>query len=92
MAFAAPSGLYQFTKMSFGLNGATASFQRVMDNTLQKVKNCAVAYVDDILIISPSWEAHIVHLRRVQDALRNAGLTINLKKSKLGQQTIQYLE
>lgn len=50
-----------------------------------------MAYIDDILIFSPSWDAHVVHLRQLPDALRNARLTVNLKKSKLGQQTVQYL-
>lgn len=49
-AFAAPSGLYQFTMMPFGLNGTTASFQRVMDKALKGVQDCVVAYIDDILV------------------------------------------
>lgn len=74
----ATSGLYQFTKMPFGHNGITISFQRVMDKALRGVQDCALVYIDDILIFSPS-------------TLRLTGLTVNLKKSKLGQQTIQYL-
>lgn len=49
-----------------------------------------MAYIDYILILTPSWEARLVHLRRVLDALRRTGLTVNLKKSKLGQQMVQY--
>lgn len=52
-AFAAPSGLYQFTIMPFGLNGAAASFQRVMDKALRGVQDHAVAYIDEPIIAHP---------------------------------------
>lgn len=45
--------------MPFGLNGAVASFQWVMHKALKGVQDYAVAYIDDILIYSPSWEAHM---------------------------------
>lgn len=77
--------------MPFWLNGAAASFQRVMDKALKGVEDYAVAYIVDILVYSPSWAAHVEHLCRVLNALRRAGLMVNLKKSKLGQRSVQYL-
>lgn len=74
IAFATPSGLCQFTKLPFGLHGDVASFKRVMDRALKPVQDCAVAYIDDILIFSPSWEAHIKHLCRVLTALCGTAL------------------
>lgn len=65
--------------------------QRVMDKALSGVQDCAVAFIDDILIYSQSWDAHMTHLRRVLNALRQTGLTVKLKKSKLGQVNVQYL-
>lgn len=62
-----------------------------MDKTLKVVQDCAVAYIDDILIYSPSWEAHLEHLHRVLESLQQAGLHVNVKKSRLGQQEVQYL-
>lgn len=76
--------------MPFGLNRAAASFQRVMDKVLNGVQDCAIAYIDDILIHSSSWDAYMIHLQRVLDALQQAGLTVNLKKSKLGQQYLGF--
>lgn len=61
--FATPSGLYQFTKTPFRLNGGAISFQRVMDKALSGVQDCEVAYIDDILIFSLSWESHLIHLQ-----------------------------
>lgn len=73
--FAAPLGLYQFTKMPFGLNREAATFQRVMDKALRRMQDCAVTNIDDILIFSPSREAHLVHLQRVLEALRKTSLS-----------------
>lgn len=49
-----PSGLYQFTKMPFGLHGTAASFQRLMVCTLKTVRDCTGIYIDDILFFSNS--------------------------------------
>lgn len=77
--------------MPFGLNWAVSSFQQVMDKALRGAQDCAVAYIDDILIFSPSSDAHMTHLCWVLDALRHNKLTVNIKKSKLGQPKVQYL-
>ena len=51
-AFTTPTGLYEFTTMLFGLHGAPASFQRMMDRILQVTKEFAAALMDDIVIFS----------------------------------------
>ena len=47
-AFTTPFGLYDFTVMPFGLQGAPATFQRLMDNLLRGVGDYAAAYLDDL--------------------------------------------
>lgn len=76
-AFATPSSLYQFTKMPFGRHGAATSFQHLMVQALKEVHDCAVVYIENILVFSQTWEEHLVHLRRVLTALRPAGLVAN---------------
>lgn len=53
-AFRTPAGLFQFTVMPFGLHGAPATFQRLMDKVLQGCDHCSAAYLDDVVIYS-SW-------------------------------------
>lgn len=53
--FRTPMGLYQFTAMLFGLHGAPATFQRLMDQVLQGCVNCCAAYLDDVVIYSNTW-------------------------------------
>ena len=59
--------------MPFGLHGAAVTFQRLMDQVLEPVRDFAGAYIDDILIYSNSWEEHIEHLRRVLIELGSTG-------------------
>ena len=79
-AFSTPSGLYQFRVMPFGLNGAPATFQRMMDRLLQGLDDFAPAYPDDLVVYSSTWEEHIGHIRTVFGRLRDAGLTAKPKK------------
>lgn len=47
-AFATRKGPFQFTMMPFGLHGAAATFQRLMDTILRPCKGFTLAYLDDI--------------------------------------------
>ena len=53
-AFITPNCLYQFKRMLFGLNGAPATFQRMMDQVLHDLGDYTVDYTDDIVIFSGS--------------------------------------
>ncbi|KAJ9514933.1 hypothetical protein QJQ45_002726 [Haematococcus lacustris] len=69
-AFRTPMGHYQFKVLCFGLTNAPATFQRVMNEAFAEVINdCALVYLDDILVMSKDSEEHLVHLRRVFDLL-----------------------
>uniref|UniRef100_A0A1X7U3D0 Reverse transcriptase domain-containing protein n=1 Tax=Amphimedon queenslandica TaxID=400682 RepID=A0A1X7U3D0_AMPQE len=73
--FATPFGLYQFTVMPFGLKGAPATFQRLMDCVIRGLESFVSAYLDNIIVFSESFEEHAKHLERVLLRLREAGLT-----------------
>ena len=51
-AFVTPFGLYQFKVMPFGLSGAPATFQRMMDNLTRGLSESTCAYLDDLVIYS----------------------------------------
>ncbi len=88
-AFTTPFGLYQFVTLPFGLFGAPATFQRLMDKILRP--HTAYAAAADIIIYSQDWQRHMVHLREVLRALRGAGLTANPKKCAIGRVEVRYL-
>ena len=80
-AFTTSKGLFEFTKMPFGLCNAPATFQRLMDVILAGLQwsNCLV-YLDDILIIGKTFQEHLENLQLVFHRLKEAGL--KLKPSK----------
>ncbi|KAI7792491.1 hypothetical protein IRJ41_015712, partial [Triplophysa rosa] len=83
-AFTTPFGLHQFVTLPFGLFGAPATFQRLMDRILRPHATYAAAYLDDIIIYSNDWQRHMEHLRAVLRSLRVAGLMANPNKCVIG--------
>jgi hypothetical protein len=74
-------GAYKYKVMPFGLTNGPATFQRFIKNTLMGyLDDFCSAYIDDILIFSETPEEHEIHVRRVLERLREAGLQADLKK------------
>ena len=91
-AFITQEGLFEFTKMPFGLCNAPATFQRLMDLILAGLqwKNCLV-YLDDILIIGKTFKEHNDNLGLVFSRLREAGLKLKPSKCFVCQKQVTYL-
>lgn len=89
--FRVPSGLFRFRVMPFGLHGAPATFQRLVDEVLRGAEDYAAAYIDDIVIFSRTWEEHLQHLANVFQRIQGAGLVINAKKCHIAKTEVQYL-
>lgn len=91
-AFQIPGmGLYHYTVLPFGLHGAPATFQRLMDIVLNDCSRFAAAYLDDVVIYSESWEEHLQHLGVVLTKIQGAGLTLNTNKCSWAQEEVKYL-
>ena len=90
-AFITPQGLFQFTVMPFGLQGAPATFQRMMDQLLRGLEAYAAAYLDDLVIFSQSWEEHLEQVQSILSRLREAGLTAKPSKCQFAMQECIYL-
>ena len=90
-AFQTPRGLFQFTVMPFGLHGAPATFQRLMDQVLRGCAHCSAAYLDDVVVYSNTWEDHIQHLTLVLGKIQKAGLTLNPSKCEWAKEETRYL-
>ena len=73
--------------MPFGLSGAPASFQRLMD-TLCRDLPFVTTYSDDVLIHSPNAQEHEKH---VFQRFQSAGLTLRGSKCNIGVQQVKYL-
>ena len=83
-------GLFQFTRMPFGLCGAPSTFQRLMDVVMRGLP-FVTTYIDDVLIHSVSEEMHKSHLEQAFQRLREAGLTLRGSKCQIGMAQVTYL-
>jgi Reverse transcriptase (RNA-dependent DNA polymerase) len=91
-AFKCRKGLYQFKRMPFGFMTATATFQRAMDVVLSSVRfQCALTYLDDIVVYSPTFEQHLEHLSTVLQLLQAAGVSLKRSKCSFAELQVKYL-
>jgi len=79
--------------MPFGLHNAPQTWQRLMDMELSLAgcSDFARAFVDDILIFSKTPEEHVVHVRKVLEALNNVGIKLHPDKSLFACDVVEYL-
>jgi Reverse transcriptase (RNA-dependent DNA polymerase) len=91
-AFTSHRGLYQFKRMPFGLMTAPATFQRAIDIVLSSVRfQCALTYLDDIVIYSPTFEQHLEDLSKVLKLLHDAVVSLKRSKCSFAALQVKYL-
>ena len=83
-------GLFEAERMPFGLTNAPATFQRLMESILSDVP-FAMAYLDDIIIFSSTFEEHLTRLDEVFGKLKDCGLKLKASKCHLFQKRVKYL-
>jgi len=89
-SFVTPSGLWEWTVLPFGFRNAPATFQRLMTYITSDLVGVR-CYLDDLVVWSETWEDHLIRLRSLFQALSDASLTINLKKSEFGHAHVTFL-
>ena len=88
-AVVTPKGLYEFTRMPFGLRNAAQTFQRMMNHFIQDLPNC-MAYIDDIIIHAPTQADLIKFTRQMLVKCRQWKLHLRRDKVQFGT-SVQYL-
>ncbi|KAJ2941462.1 hypothetical protein O0L34_g3683 [Tuta absoluta] len=90
--FITPFGIYRFKRMPFGLRNAPATFQRLIDRFRLKLEHIKIlAYLDDIIIFSETFDKHLTDLRDVLQKMREFNLTVNEQKCRFCRSSIKYL-
>lgn len=74
-------GLYQYTRLPFGVASAPAIFQKIMEKLLHGIAG-VVVYLDDILITGHTREEHLTNLKQVLERLGDHGLRVNVDSFK----------
>ncbi|KAK1426835.1 hypothetical protein QVD17_15515 [Tagetes erecta] len=91
-AFVTKEGLFCYTKMSFGLKNAGATYQKLMDETFQpQYGRNLEAYVDDVVIKSDSEEQMIEDIKETFGRLREIQMRLNPKKCSFGMKSGKFL-
>jgi hypothetical protein len=91
-AFRTRYGLFEYLVMPFGLANAPSTFQHFVNDVLRPFLDVfCTAYIDDILIYSNSLREHKKHVRLVLEALKEAGLQLDIDKSEFHKTEVTYL-
>jgi hypothetical protein len=91
-AFITPMGLYEYTRMPFGLVSAPATFQRLMQTTMSDfLYSFLLVYLDDLLVYSKTFDDHIDHLDRLLQRIRDTGLKLRIDKCHFLCKEVAYL-
>ena len=84
-------GLYQYTRLPFGVASAPALFQKFMDTILQGIPQ-VICYIYDILVTGKDDAEHLKNLAMVLQRLQQHGLQLQLTKcSFMKMQFYEYL-
>lgn len=91
-AFQTHHGHYEYKVMPYGLTGAPATFQAVMNHALAPLlRKCVVVFIDDILIYSATYEAHVQHVKQVFELLQFHQFKVKLSKCSFACKQLKYL-
>ena len=83
-------GLFQATRLVFGIKSAVAMFQREMETLLAGVPQTAI-YLDDLCVTGRTPEEHLANVREVLRRLSAAGLKVNQQKTVWLADEVEYL-
>ena len=91
-AFVCPFGLFEWNRLPFGLCGAPATFQRLMQRAMSGfLFEFLLIYLDDLLIYSGSFKEHLISLRKIMNRIREIGVKLNPAKCQLARQEVKFL-
>ena len=92
-AFAIPgSGLWQYTRLPFGLVNAPMTFVRLIDALFgPEVEPHVFGYLDDIIVVTETFDEHLKWLKFVLERLVEAGLRVNESKCEFCCSSLTYL-
>jgi len=85
-------GSFKCRVLPFGLTNGPATYQRYMNSILfDFLDDFCTAYLDDILIFSDNELEHELHVKKVLERLRKAGLQVDIRKCEFGVTKTKYL-
>lgn len=92
-AFAVPTkGTYVYNRMPMGLTNSGAELCSLIDSLFgSEFEPHVFPYLDDIVVVTETFEQHLEFLEKVANKFKYANLTISPQKSKFGFRRLKYL-
>ncbi|MBW0579319.1 hypothetical protein O181_119034, partial [Austropuccinia psidii MF-1] len=74
--------VYEYLRIPFGIKNAPSHFQRMMNEIFPKElsEGWLIIYIDDTIVCSKTWEAHMYGLSRDLTKIQSVNMKISLKK------------
>jgi hypothetical protein len=91
-AFSTRDSRYQFTVLPQGVTNGPPTFQRIVNQILGPTRwQYSLAYLDDVIIYSRTYEDHLKHLDDIFTRLSDANFRLNVSKCKIARKAINFL-
>ncbi len=91
-AFSTRDQHYQFTVLPQGVTNGPPAFQRIVGQILGPTRwQHSLAYLDDVIIYSPTFNQHLIHLDDILGRLNDANFRLNVEKCYIARTSIDYL-
>ncbi len=73
-------GKFQYNGHAFWPENVPTTFQLLMQAFLRGIESYSLAYIDDVIIFSATFEDHIIHIFSVLSRLSAANLSVKKLK------------
>jgi len=91
-AFVTQDGHFEWLSMPFGVKNGPATFQRMVDEIIEEEKwDWIVAYIDDIIIFSNSFDEHLEHLEKFLMKVKEKSVTLKASKCVIAETSLIFL-
>ena len=91
-AFSTRDQHYQFTVLPQGVTNGPPAFQRIVSRILGPTRwHFSLAYLDDVIIYSQTFDEHLLHLEDILNRLDIANFRLNVEKCHIAVRSIDYL-
>ena len=92
LGFVNPQGIqYVWMRLSFDPKGVVIHFQTQGEKTILRIKD-VISYLDNFLVTSQTFKSHCESVKRVIEALTEAGFWINCKKYKFLMKKLKFMD
>ena len=90
--FVTESGKYEWCPMLLSYRNSPTVFQRLLSRILRQrgLSSFSTNNLDDILVVSNSFDEHVSHLRGLITALYEEGFRLNFEKCRFAASSISY--